>query len=66
MQVGDIVGVVLAGSVMFFVLTFLNDGDIAKGIKEGYEGGFGSNSLAAPQASLMAILSQGIVGGKMA
>ncbi|MDR0927036.1 MAG: oligopeptide transporter, OPT family [Ignavibacteria bacterium] len=66
MQVGDIVGVVLAGAVMFFVLTFLNDGDIAKGIKEGYEGGFGSKALAAPQASLMAILSQGIVGGQMA
>ncbi len=66
MQVGDIVGVVLAGSVMFFVLSFLNDGDIAKGLQEGYEGGFGSKSLAAPQASLMAILSQGIVSGHMA
>ncbi|MDT3738693.1 MAG: oligopeptide transporter, OPT family [Candidatus Kapabacteria bacterium] len=66
MQVGDIVGVVLAGLVMFFVLSFLNDGDIAKGLKEGYEGGFGSKSLSAPQASLMAILSQGIVGGQMA
>jgi uncharacterized oligopeptide transporter (OPT) family protein len=51
---------------MFFVLSFLNDGDIAKGLKEGYEGGFGSKSLSAPQASLMAILSQGIVGGQMA
>ncbi len=66
MQIGDIAGVVLAGAVMFLVLTFLNDGDIAKGLKEGYEGGFGSKSLAAPQASLMAILSQGIVGGQMA
>jgi uncharacterized oligopeptide transporter (OPT) family protein len=51
---------------MFFVLSFLNDGDIAKGINEGYEGGFGSKSLSAPQAGLMAILSQGIVGGQMA
>ncbi len=66
MQIGDIIGVVLAGSVMFFVLSFLNDGDIAKGLKEGYEGGFGSKALSAPQSSLMAILSQGIVGGKMA
>ncbi len=66
MQVGDIAGVILSGAVMFLVLTFLNDGDIAKGLKEGYEGGFGSKSLAAPQASLMAILSQGIVGGQMA
>jgi putative OPT family oligopeptide transporter len=66
MQIGDILGVVLAGSVMFGVLVFLNDGDIAKGIREGYEGGFGSKNLSAPQASLMAILSKGIVGGQMA
>lgn len=66
MQVGDIIGVVLSGLVMFFVLSFLNDGDIAKGAVDGYEGGFGSKSLSAPQAGLMAILSQGIVGGQMA
>jgi putative OPT family oligopeptide transporter len=66
MQVGDIIGVVLAGVVMFTVLAFLNDGDIAKGVKEGYQGGFGSKNLSAPQASLMAILSRGIVEGQMA
>jgi putative OPT family oligopeptide transporter len=66
MQIGDILGVALAGSVMFGVLVFLNDGDIAKGIREGYEGGFGSKNLSAPQASLMAILSKGIVSGQMA
>lgn len=66
MQIGDIIGVVLSGAVMFGVLVFLNDGDIAKGIREGYEGGFGSKNLSAPQASLMAILSRGIVGGQMA
>jgi putative OPT family oligopeptide transporter len=66
MQIGDIIGVVLAGAVMFGVLVFLNDGDIAKGIREGYEGGFGSKNLSAPQASLMAILSRGIVSGQMA
>ncbi|MDP4208498.1 MAG: oligopeptide transporter, OPT family [Bacteroidota bacterium] len=66
MQIGDILGVVLAGSVMFGVLVFLNDGDIAKGIREGYDGGFGSKNLSAPQASLMAILSKGIVSGAMA
>jgi len=66
MQVGDIIGVVAAGSVMFFVLSYLNQGDIATGLREGYTGGFGSRKLSAPQASLMAILSQGIVGGKMA
>ncbi|MCK4678010.1 MAG: oligopeptide transporter, OPT family [Bacteroidales bacterium] len=66
MQIGDIIGVVISASVMFFVLKFLNDGDIANGLREGYEGGFGSKKLSAPQANLMAILSQGIVGGKMA
>ena len=66
MQIGDIIGVVLAGCVMFGVLIILNEGDIAKGIKEGYEGGFGSKALPAPQASLMAMLSKGIVGGQMA
>jgi putative OPT family oligopeptide transporter len=66
MQVGDIIGVVAAGAVMFFVLSYLNQGDINTGIKEGYTGGFGSKELSAPQANLMALLSQGIVGGQMA
>ncbi len=66
MQIGDIIGVVLAGSVMFGVLVILNQGDIAQGLKEGYEGGFGSRNLSAPQASLMAMLSKGIVEGQMA
>ncbi len=66
MQIGDIIGVVLAGCVMFGVLIILNQGDIAQGVKEGYEGGFGSKNLSAPQASLMAMLSKGIVGGQMA
>ena len=47
-------------------LIILNQGDIAQGVKEGYEGGFGSKNLSAPQASLMAMLSKGIVGGQMA
>jgi uncharacterized oligopeptide transporter (OPT) family protein len=58
--------VILAGAVMFGVLVILNQGDIAQGVKDGYEGGFGSKNLSAPQASLMAMLSQGIVGGQMA
>jgi putative OPT family oligopeptide transporter len=66
MQVGDIIGVILAGSVMFGVLVILNQGDIAQGLKEGYDGGFGSKNLPAPQASLMAMLSRGIVSGQMA
>ena len=66
MQLGDLVGVVLAAGVMFIVLNFLNEADIAQGLKEGYIGGFGSPKLSAPQAGLMAMLSQGIVGGAMA
>ncbi len=66
MQIGDIIGVVLSGVVMFGVLAFLNDGDINMGKAAGYEGGFGSKTLSAPQAGLMALLSQGIVGGQMA
>jgi putative OPT family oligopeptide transporter len=66
MQLGDIIGVLLAGGVMFFVLHLLNQADIAEGISKGYEGGFGSKSLSAPQAGLMAMLSNGIVGGQMA
>ncbi len=66
MQIGDIIGVILAGVVMFGVLVILNEGDIAQGHIQGYEGGFGSKNLSAPQASLMAMLSKGIVGGQMA
>jgi putative OPT family oligopeptide transporter len=63
MQVGDIIGVVLAGLVMFFPLYVLHNSDLAANPATG---GFGSSNLAAPQAGLMAALSQGIVGGEMA
>lgn len=66
MQVGDIIGVVIAGLVMFFVLNLLNQADIVQGQQQGYIGGFGSKNLSAPQAGLMAMLSRGIVGGEMA
>ena len=66
MQIGDIIGVILSGVVMFGVLIVLNQGDINMGLDQGYAGGFGSKNLSAPQAGLMATLSQGIVGGKMA
>jgi putative OPT family oligopeptide transporter len=66
MQVGDIIGVIISGFVMFGVLIILNQGDINMGFQQGYEGGFGSKNLSAPQAGLMATLSQGIVGGQMA
>jgi putative OPT family oligopeptide transporter len=63
MQIGDIIGVVLAGLVMFFPLYILHNSDLASNT---LTGGFGSSNLPAPQAGLMAALSQGIVGGEMA
>ncbi|MFC2133774.1 OPT family oligopeptide transporter [Bacteroidota bacterium] len=60
MQIGDIIGVVVASAVMFLPLLILHEGDIKMGGT-----GFGGDALPAPQASLMAILSQGIVGGEM-
>jgi putative OPT family oligopeptide transporter len=61
MQIGDMIGVVIAGAVMFFPLYVLHFSNIKQG---GI--GFGDRALAAPQAGLMATLSQGIVGGEMA
>jgi OPT family oligopeptide transporter len=61
MQVGDLIGVIIASLVMFFPLMILQQSDIASGGM-----GFGGKALPAPQAGLMALLSQGIVGGEMA
>ena len=66
MQVGDVIGVIVAAAILFIPLFILHEGDIATGEKLGYDGGFGSKALPAPQASLMAILSQGIIAGQMA
>ena len=63
MQVGDLIGVVVAGLVMFFPLYMMHTSDVAQ---FGAAGGFGGKTYAAPQAGLMAALSQGIVGGEMA
>ena len=63
MQIGDIIGVILAGLVMFFPLYVLHNSDLAS---NPLTGGFGGPKLPAPQAGLMAALSQGIVGGEMA
>jgi putative OPT family oligopeptide transporter len=63
MQVGDIVGVFVAGLALFFPLYLLHTSDLASNPETG---GFGSANLPAPQAGLMAALSQGIVGGEMA
>ena len=68
MQIGDLFGIGLAGLVMFIPLVVLQQGDINAGkmASPPYEGGFGGPKLPAPQASLMALLSQGIVRGEMA
>jgi putative OPT family oligopeptide transporter len=55
MEVGDILGIIVASLVLFFPLMILDNA---------YH--FGSAALPAPQAGLMAMLSQGIVGGNMA
>ncbi len=60
MQVGDLFGIALSSLVMFYPLMVLHEGDIKAGGT-----GFGGDALAAPQASLMAILSKGIVAGEM-
>jgi putative OPT family oligopeptide transporter len=61
MQIGDMIGIVAAAAVMFFPLMILHEGDIKSGGL-----GFGGKALPAPQAGLMAMLAQGIVGGDMA
>jgi putative OPT family oligopeptide transporter len=55
MQIGDLLGIVVASLVLFFPIAIL-----AKAYT------FGSPALPAPQAGLMAMLSKGIVGGDMA
>lgn len=68
MQIGDIFGIILASMVMFIPLVILNEADIKNGqaANPPYDGGFGGPKLPAPQASLMAMLSKGIVGQEMA
>jgi putative OPT family oligopeptide transporter len=61
MQIGDIIGVAVAAAVMFLPLYILHQGDIQSGGT-----GLGGEHYPAPQASLMAMLTKGIVGGEMA
>lgn len=61
MQIGDFLGVAFASALLYFPLLFLHVGNINEGGT-----GFGDPKLPAPQAGLMAMLSQGIVGGEMA
>ncbi|MEP6963093.1 MAG: OPT/YSL family transporter, partial [Acidobacteriota bacterium] len=60
-QIVELISVVLASLVMWFPLYILHAGNIKAGGT-----GFGDPALPAPQAGLMAVLSQGIVGGEMA
>jgi len=56
MELGEIIGVIAAASVMVIPIMLLDR----------YGGGIGSDKLPAPQAGLMAMLAKGIVGGQMA
>jgi putative OPT family oligopeptide transporter len=60
-QIVELIAVLVAALVMYFPLLVLHEGNKAAG---GI--GFGDRQLAAPQAGLMAMLAQGIVGGEMA
>jgi putative OPT family oligopeptide transporter len=60
MQIGDILGILVASAVLYFPLFVLHAGNI-----KGGGVGFGDRQLPAPQAGLMAALAQGIVGGDM-
>jgi putative OPT family oligopeptide transporter len=59
-QIAELVAVVVASLVMYFPLVLLYKANIMQGGT-----GFGDRQLAAPQAGLMALLAQGIVGGDM-
>ena len=56
MEWAEIIGVICAAFVLVIPLTILH---------RGTPGGIGGEILSAPQAGLMALMSQGIVGGDM-
>ncbi|HSP66538.1 MAG TPA: oligopeptide transporter, OPT family, partial [Bryobacteraceae bacterium] len=59
-QIVELIAVVLASVVMYFPVYILQVANI-----KGGGTGFGDPKLPAPQAGLMAVLAQGIVGGDM-
>jgi putative OPT family oligopeptide transporter len=59
-QIAELIAVMVASLVMYFPLVLLHEGNIRAGGT-----GFGDAQLPAPQAGLMALLAQGIVGGDM-
>jgi OPT family oligopeptide transporter len=60
MEVGGIIGVIVASLVLVVVITLLHKSDIATG---GI--GIGGDKLPAPQAGLMAVMSKGIISGAL-
>jgi putative OPT family oligopeptide transporter len=65
MQAAGFIGVTVSALLMWIPLFILNAGDLKRAAIQGYQGGFGGRELAAPEASLMARLAKGIVGGEM-
>jgi putative OPT family oligopeptide transporter len=59
-QIAELIAVVVASLVMYFPLVLLHEGNIRAGGT-----GFGDRQLPAPQAGLIALLAQGIVGHDM-
>jgi putative OPT family oligopeptide transporter len=59
-QIVELIAVLVASLVMYFPLLLLHQSDISAGGT-----GLGGRALPAPQAGLMALLAQGIVGGDM-
>jgi putative OPT family oligopeptide transporter len=57
MEASNLLSVLITSFVLFWPLAILHSGT---------EGGIGGSQLPAPQAGLMAALTQGIVGGQMA
>ncbi len=55
MEVGELIGVTFAALILIFPIILLHQAN-----------GIGSDALPAPQAGLMAMVAQGIVGGEMA
>ena len=61
MQVAEIIAVIITAFVLVVPIALLHEADIQSG-----GSGIGGENLPAPQAGLMAMLAQGIVGGEMA
>jgi len=60
MQIGDILGILVASAVLYFPLLWLQPGQ-----HQGRRAWGSATQVVAPQAGLMAALAQGIVGGNM-